>query len=186
VSDARLFVAVELPGRERELLARWGSLAAEGDPALRAVREEALHITLHFLGSRPEAEIGALADAVRESGAHVTRPVDLRLAGSLWLAPRRPHVLTCAVGDVSDDLASLQRSLAGPLADAAPRWTSGHRDLTPHITVARVHRGARPRVGAEPAAPTSAFSAAALTLLRSWLGRPAARYEALQRFELPR
>ncbi len=178
-AGARLFVAVELPRRERAALAKWGAKAAAGDPALRAVRDDALHLTLHFLGTRPPEEVDGLAAAVRECVAPA--PLRLSLAGALWLAPRRPHVLSCAVDSPDSAVHSLYTALAAPLTAAAPGWAAESRSLRPHVTVARVRRGARPRVGAEPPAPRGDFVACALTLFRSHLGPRAARYEALER-----
>src|SRR3954452_16270099 len=65
---ARLFVALDLPEETREGLVAWGEEAL-ADPALRPVAPESLHIPLAFLGSRPEAEIEAIAAAVEESAA---------------------------------------------------------------------------------------------------------------------
>src|SRR5215211_2012079 len=63
---ARLFVALDLPEETREGLVGWGEEAL-ADPALRPVAPESLHITLAFLGSRPEQEVERIAEAVRES-----------------------------------------------------------------------------------------------------------------------
>ena len=52
---ARLFVALDLPDRVRAEIVEWGHEAL-ADPALRRVKPESLHITLAFLGYRPEQE----------------------------------------------------------------------------------------------------------------------------------
>ncbi|HWO46590.1 MAG TPA: 2'-5' RNA ligase family protein, partial [Solirubrobacterales bacterium] len=52
----RLFVALDLPEEMRERIAAWGREEL-ADPALRPVAPESLHITLAFLGHRPEEEI---------------------------------------------------------------------------------------------------------------------------------
>ncbi|MGN6217756.1 MAG: 2'-5' RNA ligase family protein [Solirubrobacterales bacterium] len=61
---ARLFVALDLPDRIREGIAAWGREALS-DPALRPVPVESLHVTLAFLGYRPEKEVERIAAAVR-------------------------------------------------------------------------------------------------------------------------
>ena len=53
---ARLFVALDFPEEMREGVEAWGREALV-DPALRLVRPESLHVTLAFLGNRPEGEI---------------------------------------------------------------------------------------------------------------------------------
>ena len=52
----RLFVALDLPAPARAALAAFRAAAA--DPAIwRPVPDEALHLTLAFLGHRPEADV---------------------------------------------------------------------------------------------------------------------------------
>lgn len=181
----RLFVAAEIPGPQRELLAGWGRRAAQGDPALRALDAGALHLTLHFLGAREPAEMEPLGDVVQAAGARVGEPIPLETTSALWLAPRSPHVLTCAVSDPTRALSALYEGLRGPLELAAPGWRAEHRPLLPHVTVARVRRGTKPRIDGVPPAPQAAFAPVALTLMRSRLDRRGARYEALARAELP-
>ena len=65
---ARLFVALDLPDEVRAEIEAWGRMEL-GDPALRPVRREALHVTLAFLGYRAEKEIPRLAEIVAASGA---------------------------------------------------------------------------------------------------------------------
>jgi 2'-5' RNA ligase len=181
----RLFVACELPDAEREALAAWGSAAAASDRALRPLPESSLHVTMHFIGWQPEERVETLAAAVRQCAARVSSAIELRLGEALWLAPRRPHVLTCAIADDSGALGELQAQLAEPLARAALDWRPEKRGFRPHVTVARVRRGERPRPGDEPPPPRGAAVAAALTLMRSRLGAGGARYEALERIRLP-
>jgi 2'-5' RNA ligase len=108
----------------------------------------------------------------------------LSLADPLWLAPRRPHVLTVALQDADGVLGALQAAVVERLADALP-WQPETRPFRAHITVARVRREWRPRVDELPAAPEATFTAGAVVLFRSHLGgRGPARYEALERAEL--
>jgi RNA 2',3'-cyclic 3'-phosphodiesterase len=183
VSSARLFVALELPAADRAALAGWSHDACAADPALRAVAEEALHVTVHFLGERPEDDIAALRWVI--AGAPVAA-VPLASAGVLWLAPRRPHVLTLGLEDPSGALAALHRAL-GPLLEAAtPGFRRATRALRPHVTVARVQRGARPREEALPEPPELSCEATGVVLLRSRLSPAGAVYEPLERRSLHR
>lgn len=174
----RLFAALELPDAERAALARWGARACARDPSLRAVAEDALHVTLHFLGERPDAELPGLRAAV--AGAPGT-PVRLEGTGALWLAPRRPHVLTCGLRTPGTALEALHGALGSALADVSAGWAPDGRPLRPHVTVARVRRGTRPRLDGLPAAPSLRFAAAAVLLERSVLDPAGARYETLER-----
>jgi 2'-5' RNA ligase len=177
--SARLFVALELPAAVRADLAAFGHAAADADDALRPVSGEALHATLAFLGHRDPDDVPLAATAVR----HVpyAAPV-LALGDPLWLAPRRPHVLTVALGDLDGVLAKLHAQLVDRLASALD-WEPERRALRPHVTVARVRRRGRPHRRL-PDPPQATFAGEAVTLFRSHLGGGPARYEALERVEL--
>jgi RNA 2',3'-cyclic 3'-phosphodiesterase len=177
VPHMRLFAAVDLPDDVRHPLAAWGTACAEVCPQLRPVAEERLHLTLVFLGSRPDEEAEGFAALV---AGCADGPVDVALGDVLWLAPRRPHVLTVALHDASGALAALQARVADALD------VHEDRPFRPHVTVARVRKGARVRpseVELPPLPAASSFGLEALALYRSHLG-PRPRYEALSRVAL--
>ncbi len=177
----RLFAAADIPVIVREPLAAWGAACAERVPGLRAVPAERLHLTLVFLGSRDAADAPSIAELVT---AGADGPVEVALGDALWLSPRRPHVLTVAVQDPSGRLKALQQRVSSALQDGAGH-DAERRAWRPHVTVARVRRGARVRPGdaALPRVPSASFALEALTLYRSHPG-PAPRYEALARTRL--
>lgn len=182
--SVRLFVAVDLPAAVRDELATFGRAVAEADDALRSLDPEALHLTLAFLGHRDEQDIGAAAGALRALAP--PGPVALEIypaRPALWLAPRRPHVLTVEISDTTLALGATQLAVASALTEAIG-WQSERRAFLPHVTVARVRRGASPRRDGLPRPPRAAFRAPALTLYRSHLGRAPARYEVLERIAL--
>lgn len=174
---ARLFAALELPAAVRAALAAFGATAAASDPALRPVAEDSLHLTLAFLGHRPLAEVDPAAGALL---ATPFTPPRLGLGDPLWLSPRRPHVLTIALEDPDGTLAALHADVTARLA-AAIDWKAETRPFRPHVTVARVRHGTRPRRRELPDAPRADFTAAGLVLFRSHLGGGPARYEPLAR-----
>ena len=178
--SARLFAALEIPAPVRDALGAFGRAAAADDFALRAVRDDALHVTLAFLGHRALDDIDPARDAVREVAAPVP---DLALGDALWLAPRRPHVLTVEVADATGALLALQERVVAALVEAVG-YEPDRRRFRPHVTVARVRRGAAPRQRGLPDAPSASFAGEAVTLYRSWLGGGPARYEALERVPL--
>jgi RNA 2',3'-cyclic 3'-phosphodiesterase len=180
VTTARLFVALELPAAVRADLAAFGHAAAERDRALRPVAQDAMHLTLAFLGHRPPEEIDPARAAVRAVDAAAPA---LALGDPLWLSPRRPHVLTIALEDADGTLATLRADVVARLADALP-WTPEERPFRPHITVARVRREARPRRRDMPDRPRASFAGEAIVLYRSHLGGGPARHEALERIAL--
>ena len=106
--SVRLFVALDLPPEARAALARFRDAAA--DPAVwRPVGDDALHVTLAFLGHRPEEEV-AVAEDVLAALPGAAPP--LVLAGALLLPPRRARVLCAAIADPEGVLGGLQRAVS--------------------------------------------------------------------------
>jgi 2'-5' RNA ligase len=89
-------------------------------------------------------------------------------------------VLTVALEDTAGELEALHGRLAAALHDAVG-FEPERRRFLPHVTVARVRRGAAPRAADLPPAPSAAFAGEALTLYRSYLGGRPVRYEVLAR-----
>ena len=176
----RLFVALELPEAARAALAVFRDRA--DDTVWRPVRDEALHLTLAFLGHRPASDV-SIVTAVLE-GAPRSR-VPLALGRGRLLPPHRPRVLCAEVRDLEGALGSLQAGVSAGLAGAGV-YEPETRPFRAHATVARLRSGARaPRSrsledGPEPLA----FDGGPLTLFRSRLGRGGAAYEPLTQVAL--
>jgi 2'-5' RNA ligase len=185
---ARLFVALDLPEATREGLTAWGREAL-ADPALRPVAPESLHITLAFLGHRPEQEIEVIAAAVRESAAPAPW-VELRDPEQ---RPARGRARLYTLPVISPGAEALQGGLQQRLVEAG-FYEPEKRPFWPHVTVARVRpeaRGSRrPAVVSEPpgsipeelAEPRLAVR---MALYRSELQPTGARYVPLAQVELP-
>lgn len=180
----RLFVAADLPAEVRAAFWAYGrDLAALEDTALRPVTEESLHVTLCFLGSRPDDEVAAL-DAALEAALRDVRAAPVVRSGSTsWLpVPRRPRVLAVELQDPSGALREVQDIVASAVRGAIG-WEPEHRAFRPHLTVARVRDGARPEHDL-PEPPQLEFVVGAVTLYRSETGGGPARYRALTRVDL--
>jgi 2'-5' RNA ligase len=193
----RLFVALDLPRDVRDAVAGWARRARRGSAQMRLVDGGMLHVTLCFLGSRPLAEVPALAGALGEavrglhgevfvgtSGGEAGTPVDgLTLGAPLWLPPRRPRLLAVEIHDPLEGLNELHGEIVRA-ARAAIDWEPERRRFRPHVTVARMREGAAPRGRELEPTPALAFAGEAVTLYRSWLAPEGASYEALERVEL--
>jgi 2'-5' RNA ligase len=184
---ARLFVALDLPEALRDGIVAWGKREL-GDPALRVVPRESLHITLAFLGYLPEKEIGRLGEIVEglvaaapsiELGDPVAKP-----------SRRRPRLFALPAG--SPGAVTLQAALEETLV-AARLYRPEKRPFWPHVTVARVKsegRGSkRPRrVERAPGGLTKALlqptNLVRTTLYRSEIQPQGARYIPLAQVEL--
>jgi len=184
---ARLFVALDLPEEMRAGIVAWGRREL-GDPALRVVRPESLHITLAFLGYLPEGEIGRLGEIV--AGLRSPAP-ELRLGDPVG-KPAGRHPRLFALPADSPGAVGLQAELEEELV-AARLYKPEKRLFWPHLTVARVRpegKGSkRPREVARPPGglpkdllqPTRAVRT---RLYRSELKPSGAEYRPLAQVEL--
>ncbi len=175
--EARLFVALDLPRDVRAAIGWWGREARRESGPMRLVDADLLHVTVAFLGSRPVAEIDALAAVTLAAATPVEQ---LAIGAPLWLPRRRPRLLAVEVHDDHGALGGLYDALVAALAEEID-WAPEHRAFHPHITVARMRAGSAPRARALPATPAAVFSGEALTLYRSWLSPAGASYEPLAR-----
>jgi 2'-5' RNA ligase len=185
---AKLFVALDLPEAVRSGIEAWGARELT-DPALRPVAAESLHITLAFLGWRPEKEIAPLAEIVEESRA----PAPSIRLGEPVQRPERGRARLFALPVESPGALALQARLEERLV-AARLYEPEKRPFWPHVTVARVKREER---GSKRPAPVSrapgpllqALAGTAicrrLTLYRSEIQPQGALYAPLAQVELP-
>ena len=178
----RLFIALDLPAGRRRELAAWRDAELRERTDLRPVGEEALHVTLVFLGARPENAVAALWECAAGAAASCPSPV-LIPTGVAPVPARRPRLFALDLSDEGGRAADLHRAVVGALAGAGLHEPEA-RPFWPHVTLARLRRGARPR-GWSPAEPWAhPFTSSALTLYESEPGRAGARYRVLERLEL--
>lgn len=181
-------MALDLPEAVRSGIAAWGKEEL-GDPALRPVREEALHVTLAFLGYMPEKETGRLAGIVEMSVAAAPR-IEL---GDPVAKPSPARARLFALPADSPGAVSLQANLQERLVEER-LYEPEKRPFWPHVTVARVRpegRGSkRParvarQPGSLPPELLQPFSGVRMTLYRSVLQPQGALYTPLAQIELP-
>jgi 2'-5' RNA ligase len=187
---ARLFVALDLPEALRDGIVAWGRKELR-DPALRVVRPESLHITLAFLGYRPEKEVESLARVV-EAIVSLAPTVEL---GDPIAKPTLKRARIIALPVVSAGTVALQAELEEKLV-AARLFKPERRPFWPHVTVARVKSAGRgskrpteisklpkglPKSLLEPK-----FKGIRARLYRSELNPTGARYTPLAQVELSR
>lgn len=186
--EARMFVALDLPEMALWDIEEWGR-AALGDPGLRRVPAEYLHITLAFLGNQPLAAVEPI-EAAMEEAAEI--PVTLKLGGPVGRPERRPRVVALPV-DLPRPVEGLAARLREPLVRGG-LFNPEKRPFWPHVTVARVRNeggGSRRPVrveipsGPSPTASIGYFNGVRLSLYRSELTPDGARYVPLAQLGLP-
>ena len=158
----RAFVAIELPDRAKDALARVvGELRNARLDGLRAVRPEGIHLTLKFLGDVPADRIDAIAAAAERAAGHHT-PFALALSGvGAFPNGRAPRVLWAGIAGDLDSLGALQASVDGclgrpGLCQRAPRvQPAPHARPAARLGFTR-RQVVRPRRAAYRAAPRGA------------------------------
>lgn len=185
---ARLFVALDLPEGVREGIAAWGSEAL-ADPALRPVAPEALHVTLVFLGYRPESDVQRVAAVIEECAAPA--PLVELLDPVAKPTPRKARLYALPAPSAGTE--QIQSQLSRLLV-AERLYETERRAFWPHVTIARVRpeaRGSRRPMAVErppkvlPAGLSETFYGVRLTLYRSVLQPQGARYVPLAQVKLP-
>jgi 2'-5' RNA ligase len=184
---ARLFAALDLPDSLTAGIDAWGREAL-ADPALRPLPAASFHVTLVFLGYRPEKEIGRLGEIV-EGLARPAPRIELR---DPVQRPERGRPRLFALPIFSPETVSLQGELEEELA-AERLHEPERRPFWPHLTVARVRpegRGSkRPRPVERPPeglpqALLQPVRAVRLALYRSELKPQGAQYTPLAQVKL--
>jgi 2'-5' RNA ligase len=176
---------MDLAEPARGELAEWRADAFAEREDLRLVAPQALHVTLVFLGYKPEKEIPRIAELMRAS-VPAGEPPELAATGVKPVPPRRPRLFALDLEDEGGRAVAVQAALSDAFA-AENLYVPEKRPFWPHVTLARVKRGAVAEPLEAPPPPASAWPADAVTLYRSTLLPQGARYDALERvpFELP-
>ena len=179
-----MFVAVDIPEPVRTRLAETTSRLRDSVPGARWVPPGNWHVTMKFLGSvypRLRQWVGErVADAARAAEPFETRLTVMGAFPSSW----RARVLWTGLDDSEGRLVRLAAELDRLLER---EFRMEQRPFSAHLTVARFREQVNldeEMLGLEVA--SKPFRVEALTLYRSHLQRPAARYEPLSRFALSR
>ena len=173
-------MALDLPEDVRAQLAVWRDGLVAGRDDLRPVGEEALHVTLAFLGYRAEQEAGAIAEAMTAAAgdAPLLAPGEVKP-----IPPRRPRLFALDLEDRDGACVRLQQAVSDAL-EAERFYKPEKRPFWPHVTLARVKRNLRAEPLPADPPPLEPFRAPQLTLYRSTLRPQGAKYDALAKAAL--
>lgn len=170
------------PGSVRDEIAAWLDRALRGRDDLRPVLAAGLHVTLAFLGWTDADRVAAVWDAASRAISEGSAAPLLVPAGLVAVPRNRPRLVALDLADEGGRATALQSAVAESLS-AAGLHEAERRPFWPHMTLARLRRGARWQP--LPAGPsTGPFDAVAVTLYRSHLSPSGARYEPLERCAL--
>jgi 2'-5' RNA ligase len=162
----------------------------QGNPPVRWVEPDAIHLTLHFLGETDAAQVPDIATALR-TGLAGAAPHQLRLARiGAFPTLHRPSVVWIGVAGALAELGRVQQAVVAALEPMG--FPREERRFAPHLTLGRMRREATPeqqtRLGARlttlPAIPPLAWPVELVTLFRSELHSGGPHYTALEVVEL--
>ncbi len=145
----RLFWALDLPGPTLDLVEGWQRSQGASRATLRAVPRDSLHVTLAFLGERPERDLEAISAAAQGLGSGPVPAAFDGLPRPIGARPPRLFALRVESSAAERLQAELAARLVAIGAYADPREPD-RRPFWPHLTVFRVRRG-RPGSGDAPA-----------------------------------
>jgi 2'-5' RNA ligase len=166
----RLFCGLRLPDEALDRLVAWqqAELAAA---EVRVVPREHLHVTLAFLGSRPAAEVPAIAEALRATAGEAEPPL---LQAVRYRETRSVGMVV--LGETDDRAARLADGVHRRLEEIGV-YEREARPWLPHVTVARFR--SRPRL--EPPPPDlGVVSPSDAALYNSVLRSTGAQYVVLE------
>lgn len=184
----RTFLALELPEPVKYTLRQRIERLAKAIPDVRWVDPQSLHLTLVFLGELDDAQLASVTQAAEQVAVSHT-PFALQLArlGTFGSA-RAPRVVWVGLAGEKARLLALQTALADDMAERG--FPREERPFAPHLTLARIKKPlpedaltALTHSLAEPAS-NAIWQADAISVMKSELARPAARYTALSRWPL--
>jgi 2'-5' RNA ligase len=178
MSSHRLFVALRPPRPIRDLL----RAAMHGISAARWQDDDQLHLTLRFIG---EVDRHRAEDIAAALGALHAPAISARIAGvGLFDRKGQPHMVWAAVEPMAA-LAGLHRKVDQLLARVGVAAET--RAFVPHITLARLNRGAgpvAPFLAQSSELASASFDFTHVILYESELARGGSRYHPVARYPL--
>jgi len=189
----RLFVAIELPRKLKRTFADLaGSFRPREHERVRWIEQEAMHLTLKFLGDTPIEDVEAiktsLARVASSSGKFTIK------IGRTGCFPsfRDPRICWVGLAGELRRLEQLQGRVEGNMVNLG--FKPEDREFRPHVTIGRTKAGVRGRLAEDVGiswrhAPLKItgqqLPVAAIALYRSYIDdEEEARYEQLANFEL--
>lgn len=193
----RIFIALDIDPGIREKIREFTDQVRSHAPDARWVSEESLHVTLKFVGEKPDSEARRIEAALESIQAEQFQ-LSFRGTG-FFPTPKAARVFWVGIG-AEPGLAALAKTIDDSLSSLGiPKEA---RELSPHLTLARAkggsgapawRKGDKPsrqfaRLQADlerhPAPDFGTMAAREFFLYQSQLSSKGARYTKIARFEL--
>jgi 2'-5' RNA ligase len=183
----RLFIALNLPKKERERIYRAARRLRDEEMPVRWLDPDHFHVTLKFLGEVRRERVAEVEEAISKV-AETTAPFSTTLGGfGAFPTIRRPRVIWLGVG-ANPELRCLKQDLEWALGDLG--FEAETRAFHPHVTLGRANDedGAGAFRGLDDAMAELEFKGDvrvhSLDLMRSQLVRDGAKYTVLSSAKL--
>ena len=136
----RLFLALNLPKKERQRIDRAARRLREKDLPVRWVDLEHFHVTLKFLGEVRPQRVDSIVEVMDKVGEN-TAPFEATVEGfGAFPTIRKPSVLWAGVG-ATPELRCLKQDLEWGLAELG--FEKETRAFHPHLTLGRANARGR-------------------------------------------
>jgi len=183
----RLFLALNLPKKERERIERAARPLREQELPVRWVGLEDYHVTMKFLGEVRPQRVDAIQEVLNRVGS-ATLPFEASVTGfGAFPTIRNPTVLWAGV-EATPELRCLKQDLEWALAELG--FDKETRAFHPHLTLGRAKErgGAGAFRGLDDLSASlqveARFAVRTIDLMRSQASRGGQRYTVLHRARL--
>lgn len=137
-ATVRLFIAINLPADVRDRIHEAAAPLREVAPDIAWTPPDRLHLTLKFLGDRPESDLAPLGDLLRSVGTrHATMPLVVE-GGGAFPSLARPRIIWAGVG-AEPRLELLHHDVEAACAELG--FELEGRPFRPHLTLGRARGG---------------------------------------------
>jgi 2'-5' RNA ligase len=134
----RLFIALNLPKKERTRIHRASQVLRETEIPVRWIDPDHYHVTLKFLGQVRKTDVPGIEGAIAKA-AEANRPFTTQIGGfGAFPTVRRPRVVWLGVG-ANPELRCLKQDIEWALGDAG--FEAETRAFHPHVTLGRADEG---------------------------------------------
>ncbi|MGH9512839.1 MAG: RNA 2',3'-cyclic phosphodiesterase [Terriglobales bacterium] len=137
----RLFVALDIANDIRARIQRFVEGVSGFAPDARWVRPETLHVTLKFIGEKPDDSVEPIKAALSSARS---QPIEVGFRGcGFFPNPKLPRIFWVGI-ESGPKLASLAAAIDGTLLPLGVLKET--HPFNPHITLARAGRSTRPKL----------------------------------------
>ena len=178
----RLFLAIEIPDHAKDVAEEMFAPWRDEFPKARWVPRENMHVTLKFLGRTWPRLTDWVPERIGEAVADV-EPFKTRLDGvGSFPSAKRGRAIWAGFQDDEERLSGLAAAIDEALED---EFEPEKRAFHAHLTMARSDPPLKlPSTYTSTQLVSEPWTVDRVTLFRSHLGRPAPRYEPLERLPL--